>query len=105
MTNFSTTGSESERTIQLTAKQETLAAIRTLVDYMRDDERDDYQERLEQGEGDGHIYESIAQIEQWLTSQPQVLHMVAGSDVSCGIPEARCESSRPKKSPNACRCS
>ena len=76
--------------MQLTANHDTLVAIRTLVDYLAADERKDYQEQLEQGEGDGHIYEVIAQIEKWLNGQPQVLHMVAGSDVSWGFPEADC---------------
>ena len=76
--------------MQLTANHDTLTAIRTLVDYLRDDERRHYLEQLEQGEGDGHIYKIIAQIEKWLNGQPQVLYMVAGSDISCGLPEADC---------------
>jgi hypothetical protein len=76
--------------MQLTANHETLVAIRTLVDYLAADERKDYQGRLEQGNGDGHIYETIAQIEKWLSGQTEVLHMVAGSDDSWGLPEADC---------------
>ena len=74
-----------------TASHETLVAIRTLVDYLGDDEREHYLEQLEHGEGDGHIYETIAQIEKWLSGQTHVLYMVAGSDVSFGLPEAHCE--------------
>ena len=76
--------------MQLTANEDTLVAIRTLVEYMKDDERKHYQEQLERGEGDGHIYGVIAQIEKWLSGQNQVLYMVAGSDVSFGLPEAFC---------------
>ena len=46
----------------LTASHETLVAIRTLVAYLEDDERKHYLEQLEQGEGGGHIYETIVQI-------------------------------------------
>ncbi len=38
-----------------------------------------------------HIYETIAQIEKWLSGRNQVLYMVAGSDVSFGLPEAYCD--------------
>ena len=77
--------------MELTANHETLVAIRTLVDYLENDERKDYQQRLEQGEGGNHIYQSIAQIEKWLSGQTQVLHMVAGSDIDFGLPQADCE--------------
>ena len=72
----------------LIARHETLVAIRSLVEYMKDDERKHYQEQRERGEGDGHIYGVFAQIEKWLNGQPQVLYLVAGSDVSLGLPEA-----------------
>ena len=68
--------------MQLTANHDTLTAIRTLIDYLRDDERRHYLEQLEQGEGEGHVYLAIAEVDRWLSSQPQVLHMVAGSDDS-----------------------
>ena len=68
--------------MQLTANHDTLTAIRTLVDYLRDDERRHYLEQLEQGEGEGHVYLAIAEVDRWLNSQPQVLHTVAGSDNS-----------------------
>jgi hypothetical protein len=74
-----------------TASHGTLVAIRTLVDYLEDDEREDYQEQIERGEGGNHIYQSIAQIEKWLSGQTQVLHMVAGSDTDFGLPEAHCK--------------
>jgi hypothetical protein len=74
----------------MTAKQDTLAAIRTLVDYVKEDEREEYLELSATGTGDGHIYESIARIEEWLSGQCQVLYMVAGSDDCCGLPEALC---------------
>ncbi|HKM55117.1 MAG TPA: hypothetical protein VJY33_17030 [Isosphaeraceae bacterium] len=74
-----------------TASHETLIAIRTLVDYLENDERKDYLQQLEQGEGGNHIYQSIAQIEKWLSGQTQVLHMVAGSDIDFGLPQADCE--------------
>jgi hypothetical protein len=74
-----------------TASHETLIAIRTLVDYLENDERKDYLQQLEQGDGGGHIYETIAQIEKWLSGQTQVLHMVAGSDIDFGLPQADCE--------------
>lgn len=76
--------------MQLTANEDTLVAIRTLVDYLADDEREHYLEQRERGERDGHIYETIAQIEKWLSGQNQVLYMVAGSDSSVGLPEAVC---------------
>lgn len=75
----------------MTAKNKTLVAIRTLIEYVGDDERKDYQQLVERGEGQGHIYESIAHLEKWLSGdQPKVLHMVAGSDNS-GLPQADCE--------------
>ncbi len=91
MTNLSTTCPESENT--MTAKQRTLAAIRALVDHFEDDERRDYQELVERGEGSGHIYESIVEIQEWLNGEGQtsVLYMAAGSDVACGLPEAYCK--------------
>ncbi len=76
--------------MRLTANEDTLVAIRTLVDYLRDDEQQHYVQQLEDGEGDGHIYQAIAQIEKWLGGQNQVLYMVAGSDVGFGLPEAFC---------------
>ena len=77
--------------MQLTANRDTLTAIRTLVDYATADERKDYEERLAQGEGDGHIYEAIAEIEKWLSGETEVLYMVASSDESFGSPQADCE--------------
>jgi len=77
--------------MQLTAKQETLAAIRALVGYVKEDEREDYLELRATGEGDGHIYKTIAKIEEWLSAQSQVLYMEAGSDYSCGLPEGFCD--------------
>ncbi len=74
----------------LTANHKTVVAIRTLIEYL-EDEREDYQEQLERGEGDGHIYEVIAQIEKWLSGQARVLHMVANSDIDSGLPQADCE--------------
>jgi hypothetical protein len=74
----------------LTTKHDPLIAIRTLVDYVKEDEREQYLQLTATGGGHGHIYESIALIEQWLGSQPQVLHMVAGCDDSC-LPHADCE--------------
>ena len=74
--------------MQLTANHNTLVAIRTLVDYLEDDEREHYLEQRERGERGGHIYETIAQIEKWLSGQTQVLHMVAGSDINFGLPQA-----------------
>ena len=76
--------------MQLTANEDTLVAIRTLVDYLEADERKDYLAQLEQGEGGGHIYQTIANVQRWLSGQNQVLYMVAGSDVSFGLPEAFC---------------
>ena len=76
--------------MQLTANEDTLVAIRTLVDYLEDDEREHYLEQRERGERGGHIYETIAQIEKWLSGQNQVLYMVAGSDGLDGLPEAVC---------------
>src|SRR4051794_25308475 len=77
--------------MQLTAKQKTLDAIRTLVDHVEDEERKHYLEAVEQGGGSGHIYESIAEIQKWLSGQTLVLHMVAGSDNDVGLPLADCE--------------
>ena len=65
--------------MQLTVKHDTLAAIRALVDYVKEDEREDYQEQvdkmgylarhgipsvvdLEQGDARKHVYETIAEI-------------------------------------------
>ena len=92
MMKFSETCPESEDAMPFTAKHKTLVAIRTLIGYFEDDERRDYQELVERGEGSGHIYESIVEIQEWLNGegQPQVLHMVAGSDDS-GLPQADCE--------------
>ena len=77
--------------MHLTANHETLVAVRTLVDYLEDDEREHYLGQIERGDGGGHIYETIAQIEKWLSGQTQVLHMVAGSDIGFGLPQADCE--------------
>ena len=77
--------------MQLTANEDTLVAIRTLVDYLEADERKDYLSQLEQGEGGSHIYETIANVQRWLSGQTQVLHMVAGSDIDFGLPQADCE--------------
>jgi hypothetical protein len=77
--------------MQLTANHDTLVAIRTLVDYLEADERKDYLAQLEQGEGGGHIYETIANVQRWLSGHNQVLYMVAGSDIDCGLPQAACE--------------
>ena len=76
--------------MQLTANNNTLTAIRTLIDYLADDEREDYSQR-EQDERDNHIYETITQIEKWLSGPTQVLHMIAGSDDNTGLPQADCE--------------
>jgi len=76
--------------MQLTANEDTLVAIRTLVDYLRDDEQQHYVQQLEDGEGDGHIYLAIAQIEKWLSGRNHVLYMAAGSEGSVGLPEAVC---------------
>ncbi len=74
----------------MTAKQNTLAAIRALVDYVKEDEREHYLEVSPTGTGDGHIFESIARIEEWLSGQGQVLYLEAGSDGGSGLPEAFC---------------
>jgi len=77
--------------MQLTANEDTLVAIRTLVGYLRDDEQRHYVQQLEDGEGDGHIYQAIAQIERWLSGQNQVLHMVTGDESFFGFPWSNCE--------------
>ena len=74
----------------MTAKQGTLAAIRTLVDYVKEDDREHYLEMSASGTGNGHIFESIARIEEWLSGQSHVLYMEAGSDDCCGCLEALC---------------
>jgi hypothetical protein len=76
--------------MQLTAKQETLAAIHALVDYVKEDEREDYLKQRATGGGDGHIYETVAKIEEWLSAQSQVLYMEGGSCGNCGLPEGFC---------------
>jgi hypothetical protein len=74
----------------LTTKHDPLTAIRTLVDYVKEKEGEDYLEQLGQGAGEGHVYLAIAEVDKWLSSPPHVLHMVAGCDDSC-LPYAVCE--------------
>ena len=78
--------------MQLTANHDTLVAIRTLVDYVAADEREDYQARLAQAEGDGHVYEAIAQIEKWLSGETEVLYMVASSERASAPPKPTAKS-------------